>query len=219
MANTPYQYITPPSTFKPSQDDMQALASFLVSDEMAMTGDDLFGVPPNDNIEDALEIAAAREVFDDLTIDSSPRQKWLAFQLQKMINARQNEGFAELPFDDDMSRKAYDDALISYIDHEKYRLERENAWLSFNEWDPGQRELYEGLQKLLEHKQDTGKTGSDEVGGGSSMPDLNPPPVKDAKIGKGSMKPSSSSDMKELRDALPPGVSPGQSGYKSRYSG
>ena len=55
--------------------------------------------------------------------------------------------------------------------------------------------------------------------GGNWMPDMGDAPVKDAKVGKGSKKANPSSDMKELRDALPPGVSPGQSGYKSRYAG
>ena len=220
MANTPYQYINPPADYKPSPSDAQDLASFLVREDMAMTGDSGYGIPPSDNSEEIIELTARTEVFNDLKTDSPPSDRWLAFHLQKMIDARRSGDIPELPFDDKMSQKAYSDALISYIEHAMYDLERGNAFREDHEWHPGERKLYEAFQKLLKHTMeanpDDSPTQALSVG---SMPDMSPPSVKDAKIGKGSMRPNSNADMKELRDALPPGVSPGQSGYKSRYSG
>ena len=53
----------------------------------------------------------------------------------------------------------------------------------------------------------------------SHIPSFKDAPVTDPKVRNLPARMPSSQDMKELKEALPPGISPGQSGYSKRYKG
>ena len=235
MTKTPHPYFSPPSDYQPDARDAQILASFVVRHEMALHGDEEHGISPHEDLRETIEWAAREEVLDDLKPDAPADERWLAFQLEKMVRQQEAGENLKIPFSDEESRDAHAIALMDYLNTQLYDLSRNNAFLTFDEWDDHDREYFQKFQALLETTKKEHKNLPNDfarnvntVSSGylpplpreeESMPNLNPPPVKDAKVGKGSMRPNSSSDMKELRDALPPGVSPGQSGYGSRYKG
>ena len=91
-------------------------------------------------------------------------------------------------------------------------------WAIDTTYDPGLDGALDDWQYTVGVEHGSGELPDDASDYPGFFPNMTPPPVKDAKTISPKSQPPSN-DMAELRAALPKGVSPGQSGYSSRYGG